>query len=262
MSPLVKRCLSAIVLAPPVLIAIFFGPPYSDILVVLLCALAAWEWARICSGERRDIAFVVAVGALPLVPALAAFGHWQAAGLALLAATLLSFLLACSVDRARAAWLGFGVAYVGLFCLAFQSIREYGWQPVFWLLLVVWATDTGAYFAGRAIGGPKLAPRISPNKTWAGLIGGMVAAAAITLLLSLGTRETTISPEAAIVAMVLAVVAQIGDLLESHYKRCHGVKDSSNLIPGHGGILDRIDGLMAAALAVFVILLIEKGSWG
>ena len=121
---------------------------------------------------------------------------------------------------------------------------------VFWLLAVVWATDIGAYFAGRGIGGPKLAPSISPNKTWAGLIGGALSAGLVgTLAAGLTDSDATLL---VVGGMILAVVAQGGDLLESWCKRHFGVKDSSHIIPGHGGILDRVDGLLAVLPVVFL----------
>ena len=119
-------------------------------------------------------------------------------------------------------------------------------------MALVWACDTGAYFAGRAIGGPKLAPAISPNKTWAGFVGGVAAAGVFAaLLLPLG-----LAPPLAIATPLLAAIAQGGDLFESHLKRVAGVKDSGNLLPGHGGILDRLDGLVAVAPVAALLALL------
>ena len=261
MSPLATRFLSASLLAPPVLAAIFFGPPYSDLLILLCGALMAWEWARLCSQGQRDAAFLLVIAVALLVPALGAFGYWWSAAALLLAGAVTAAALAWRSGGARSAWLAFGLLYVGLFCLAFQAVRLRGWEPVVWLLLVVWATDIGAYFAGRGIGGPKLAPRISPNKTWAGLVGGMLAAGAVAAVAGpwlphAGGPTGWVVP----LAVCLAVVAQMGDLLESFYKRRYNAKDSSNLIPGHGGILDRADGLMAALLVMVGIVLTVKGA--
>jgi phosphatidate cytidylyltransferase len=128
-----------------------------------------------------------------------------------------------------------------------------------WLLLVVWTTDIGAYFAGRSIGGPKLAPRISPGKTWAGLVGGMAAAGLVGgLLTALAGAGFWL---AAGLGALLAAVAQAGDLFESRLKRHAGVKDSGHLIPGHGGLLDRIDGLVfAAPTFALVVALMGQGA--
>ncbi len=156
-------------------------------------------------------------------------------------------------------WLVAGVIYIAVPCIAVIWLRadpETGLATILWLLAVIWGTDTGAYFAGRGIGGPKLAPRISPKKTWAGLGGGMIAAGAVggatAAILGLSNPSALIA-----FSMVLAVIAQGGDLLESAIKRHFKVKDSGNIIPGHGGLLDRLDGLMTAAPAVAAVTLIS-----
>jgi phosphatidate cytidylyltransferase len=154
--------------------------------------------------------------------------------------------------------MGWGFLYIVLpsLCLvvlSWLSASETG-ALVFWALIVTWATDIFAYFAGRAIGGPKLAPRISPNKTWAGLIGGMVGASycgwAVAWYFELGTPFVWIGA-------IMGLLAQLGDLYESWEKRRAGIKDSSNLLPGHGGVLDRLDGLLAVAVAVMLIILLN-----
>jgi phosphatidate cytidylyltransferase len=135
-----------------------------------------------------------------------------------------------------------------------------GRETVIWLAVCVWATDIGAYFLGKIAGGAKLAPRISPGKTWSGLIGGMcwaaVASAAMGLVFQQGGTFVL-----AAVGLALAIVAQLGDLLESAAKRDAGVKDSGHLIPGHGGLLDRVDGLAAVLIAVAVMRLCIGGNW-
>ena len=158
----------------------------------------------------------------------------------------------------RKARLGFGIAYVAFPAIALLFLREQpnGLLLALWTLATVWVTDIGAYFAGRAIGGPKLAPAISPNKTWAGLIGGVVAAALLGAAMhqayGLPLRLTLASP-------FLAVVAQAGDLFESWLKRRAGVKDSGNILPGHGGVLDRLDGLVPVAPIAAVLVLVHVG---
>jgi phosphatidate cytidylyltransferase len=123
-------------------------------------------------------------------------------------------------------------------------------------MVVTWATDIFAYFGGRAIGGPKLAPKVSPNKTWAGLIGGMVGAGVLgaATALALGLAAPFLYAGA-----LMGLVAQLGDLYESGVKRRAGVKDSGSLLPGHGGVLDRLDGLLPVALATFALALVSKG---
>lgn len=161
----------------------------------------------------------------------------------------------CSrAPQGRGFWRLAGAAAIVLPCLALVWLRQgaSGRDAILWLFLVVWAADTGAYAVGRAIGGPKLAPAISPKKTWSGLFGALVAAGlagvAAATLLSGATSSRTLA-----FGTVLGAVSQAGDLAESWVKRKFGVKDASGLIPGHGGLMDRIDGLFAAVLAVAAV---------
>ncbi len=153
----------------------------------------------------------------------------------------------------RSAPLGAGLLYVGMPVFALLWIRALpdGLILTFWALSLVWATDIGAFFAGRGIGGPKVAPAISPNKTWAGLIGGMAAA---TLLAFVFHVQLGLALALVIATPFLALAAQAGDFFESWLKRRAGVKDSGNLLPGHGGVLDRLDGVVTSApLAALVV---------
>ncbi|MEQ1705050.1 MAG: phosphatidate cytidylyltransferase [Rickettsiales bacterium] len=161
-------------------------------------------------------------------------------------------------------WGVAGLFYVSVPCasivwmrnLQIENIENAGLYIVLYVLFCVWATDIGAYFSGRIIGGPKLAPSLSPNKTWAGLGGGMVAAGVIGGLCHLFSPYPTTVLSSIIFGIVLAIAAQGGDLFESWIKRRAGVKDSSTLIPGHGGLLDRVDGLMFSVplFAMFVCI--------
>lgn len=259
------RVLSALVLAPPVLMALYLGPPYSDALVLLAAALMAWECARVATGKSTE----------PMVFALAAV-----AGLAVLAAAFdayffafgllaLAGVAAFAVARARSgAILGAGLVYLGAACIAFLWLRQVpgaGLALIVWLVATVWANDIAAYLAGRRLGGPRLAPRVSPRKTWSGLCGGILAASAV------GALCAAMLPALSAVAggrgiafftfagAFLALVSQGGDLLESAYKRYFHVKDASSLIPGHGGLLDRADGLLAASLALALTLRLIRG---
>lgn len=243
------------VLAPPVLAAAWYGAPYFDMIVLAGSAILAWEWSRICRQERFGVLGVtLALDAVLAIGLAVATGSWSlglAAGAAAAAATALT---AYKHDRPALPWMVLGAAYIVPTCLALAMLRgdaEHGRLTLLWLFAVVWATDIGAYAAGRAIGGPKLAPSVSPNKTWAGLLGGMTAAAAVgwstSDITGLGHPGAVAASSAA-----LGAVAQVGDLFESGIKRHFGVKDASRLIPGHGGLFDRVDGLLAAALAVWL----------
>jgi phosphatidate cytidylyltransferase len=153
--------------------------------------------------------------------------------------------------------MGWGFLYIVLpaFCLTVLSWETYeNGALIFWVFIVTWSTDIFAYFAGRAIGGPKLAPGISPNKTWAGLVGGMAGASfagwAVAWYFELGTPFLWIGA-------TMGILAQLGDLYESWEKRRAGIKDSGSLLPGHGGVLDRLDGMLAVAVAVMIIVLFD-----
>ncbi|MFQ5958061.1 MAG: phosphatidate cytidylyltransferase, partial [Alphaproteobacteria bacterium] len=213
-------------------------------------ALMGHEWSRLCNDGAAAVgAAIIAGAAVPV--AIAALAGADFALVAAAAVAGVVFAVAWATG-ARRLWSAAGVVYVSIPCIALVWLRAdqgLGRETIFWLFAVVWTTDTGAYFAGRGLGGPKLAPRISPQKTWAGLAGGVVCAAltgaATAALLGLPNPAPVVLLSAA-----LAFVAQAGDLGESMVKRRFGAKDSGQLIPGHGGVLDRLDGLMTAAPAV------------
>ncbi|KIL98902.1 Phosphatidate cytidylyltransferase [Paramagnetospirillum magnetotacticum MS-1] len=243
------RALSALVMAPPALLAAWAGGYAFAVLIALAAALMCWEWHRMLNGGFALSGRVASLGcALASLLTVAR----PDIGLAMvLLAALTSGGLAGN-DRSGRGWAGFGVFYAGLPSVALVWIRahpQFGAEIIAWILLVVWATDIGAYAFGRMIGGPKLLPSVSPKKTWAGLIGGMLCAAltGVGMAFWAGASENT---SLAVISAAVAVVAQIGDLFESWIKRRCNVKDSSNIIPGHGGVLDRVDGLLTTALAV------------
>lgn len=242
-------------IAPPVLAAIYFGSPYMEIFIVAAGGIVTWEWARLCGGGRLDghggIAMAAVVAAL-VAGGLERFG--VAAAIAGLGALGVAGLLAPRRHPATA-WLPGGIIYIvaaGLCLLYLRDRPSDGWQIIFWLLAVVWATDTGGFVVGRTLGGPKLAPTVSPNKTWSGLAGAMVAAAVVGAVVgSLWPGRNALM--LALASLGLALVAQAGDLLESRLKRRFGAKDSSQLIPGHGGLLDRVDGVLSVGLVAGLI---------
>jgi len=168
--------------------------------------------------------------------------------------------LALAQHRRLSLWVVSGVAYIGLPAMAFVILRgenEAGMLAMMWLFAVVWAADICAYFAGRVIGGAKFAPRISPKKTWAGLWGAIAGAAAAGAAVAYGAGLADVIL-LGLLGGVLAIVEQMGDLFESALKRHYGVKDSGRLIPGHGGVLDRVDGLVAASLVLAAVVIISS----
>jgi phosphatidate cytidylyltransferase len=180
--------------------------------------------------------------------------------IALLGAAAAGMAVLSFVER-KPPWLTAGILYVGLPSIALLWMRglvPQGLETVLWIFSLVWGIDIGAYFIGRTLKGPKLAPRISPNKTWSGLGGGVLAAIAV----GLGTAALTGARAVPLAALsaILAIVEQGGDLMESAIKRHFNVKDAGQLIPGHGGLLDRVDGLIAILLAVAALAIISGGS--
>ena len=252
---LAKRIASAAILAPLGLLALYLGGPFWDAVITLAAAGVAFEWSAIC--RRTMPARAALIGLCVLVTLAGATAHLRAA-FAILAVGM-ALLLAW---RRGGSALSCGAAYVALPSLALIWLRALpaGLAVVLLVMLTVWASDTGAYVAGRALGGPKLAPRISPSKTWSGAAGGLLAACLVGALF--GVVGAVLHPlpsgtaGAALIAGLLGLAAQAGDLAESAAKRRFGVKDSGRLIPGHGGLLDRLDGLMAAAPAAAVFLLV------
>jgi phosphatidate cytidylyltransferase len=274
-SSLLLRILSALVLAPIAIAAAWFGWPWLPILTAIAGAVMAWEWACLCRAGRVGASGVGASGVVLIGSVLAAIG--AAIGATIAAEPASGVALGIGVSLAGAAivlwtssrepggdpaWLALGALWVALPCvllLWLARIDGAGRVTVLWILAIVWATDIGAYAIGRWLGGPLLAPRWSPRKTWAGLIGGAGCAA----LAGWGTARilgsTAVLP-LVLVSAGLAIVEQFGDLAESVAKRRFGVKDSSGLIPGHGGLLDRLDGLLAVVPAVALLTLIGGGS--
>lgn len=244
------RAVVGVVLIAVAAAALWFGG-FAFWLLVTLGALAMiYEWSGLHgadAGQRKLAQYAL------MVP-LAIMSPW-AAGPSFLALGLIfgAFFFLAIVTRSGA--LGAGAIYIGLPVLALLYLREHegGRLLAFWAMALVWACDIGAYFAGRAIGGPKLMPAVSPNKTWAGLIGGVIAATGFALLLTHWGLPLML----ALATPLLAVLAQAGDLYESHLKRRAGVKDSGTVLPGHGGVLDRLDGLVPVAPVAALLVVIQ-----
>jgi phosphatidate cytidylyltransferase len=256
------RVQSALALAPLPIAAIWFGSPWLPLLTAIAAAVMAWEWGRLCRQGRLGGTGIVLVGVvLAAVAAAALLATGLAIAFALLGAVLV-FWTARKRSDLDPRWTALGAIWVALPCVCLLWLaREEptGRATLLWVLAVVWATDIGAYAIGRTLGGPRLAPRWSPGKTWAGLAGGIFCAA----LAGWATAAyLAISPALPVILISagLAVVEQFGDLAESLAKRRFGVKDTSGLIPGHGGLLDRLDGLLAVVPVVALLSLIDGRS--
>lgn len=212
----------------------------------------------------RELATRTAVGIILILIALASalFGGTVFAVLVALIATIMYLEWSRMVGHWGLDWRIYGFIYCLLPAVALLWIREraeyqgigQGFDLLIWVFMVVWATDIGAYFAGRAIGGPKLAPSISPNKTIAGLIGGVISAA---LMAGAWVYYVGLSAQLLWLAVPFAVAAQLGDLYESGLKRRAGVKDSGTWLPGHGGLLDRLDGLVPVAVLTAALMVMD-----
>jgi phosphatidate cytidylyltransferase len=254
MTELQLRVLSGVVMIAVALGALWLGGIAFWALVSLLAVLMMVEWAQMAKAVRWQtwlsaiiVAALMACAFTLLDSRLVGAMPDRLAAQTIDLTGVSAILLAVISFRAR---LGAGVLYAALPAAALIFIRQQPGQGLtlaLWTLAIVWATDIGAYFAGRAIGGPKLAPVISPNKTWAGLIGGMAAAAIVGAGIA---RGAGLPAFCWIAGAPLAVAAQIGDLFESWLKRRSGVKDSGKLLPGHGGVLDRLDGVVPVAIIV------------
>jgi len=252
LSELALRTLSAIVLIVIALAATWTGGLVFAALCAVVAILLLAEYLQIASSAlpagMRPAAFAA------LAAALAAWvGFGAGAALAVLAAAF-ALLAGYELMKSRRMWGAAGLVYALLPCLALTLLRgddSVGLHAILVIFACVWGTDALAYFAGRAIGGPRLAPRISPKKTWAGFLGGITGAvaAALPVLYFSGYRP---GAGAVVLAILLSVVSQLGDLGESWLKRCFGVKDSGTLIPGHGGVLDRVDGLILVAIVAWI----------
>jgi phosphatidate cytidylyltransferase len=210
---LLTRVLSALVLAPIAIAAVYFGGWLFGLFWAIAAAVALWEWATMSGGLRRP------------------------------------------------GWLVAGIVYAGLLLAAPVLLRAdpgYGIAAIMLLFALVWTTDIAGYFAGRAIGGPKLAPSISPKKTWSGAIAGLAGAMIVVVIAARFIPQTNINA-LVVVAILLSIVSQAGDLGESAMKRHFGVKDSSQVIPGHGGVMDRLDGFWAAVVCAALIGIARGG---
>ena len=257
MTPLALRIVTGVVLIAVALAAVWLGDTAFLALTTIAVLLMFAEWSVMFGiGRGLRLAGLVLLAAVCGLAVFGPAGMQALQAVVLLAAGAAGLgLFARGIARPRAFWVTSGLLYCGLPGIALLWLRSVidGAGLTLGLLLVVWATDIGAYFAGRFIGGAKLAPRISPNKTWAGAVGGVIAA--LLTMLAYAYKLQLAGAAVALMALAagLSVVTILGDLFESWLKRRAGVKDSGALLPGHGGVLDRLDGLVPAAVIAAVL---------
>ncbi|MCV6547968.1 MAG: phosphatidate cytidylyltransferase [Cohaesibacter sp.] len=247
-SDLAPRFVSALVLAIAAFAVTYWGGAAFALFFCLVVLLVYHEWVLMVGESRTGLPALIGHGCIIASLLALFFGFWQAALIIPLIGSGFLWLARCSHARAR--WCGWGLLYASAFGLAILSLRAdeaYGFAAIILLFALVWGTDVAAYFSGRLIGGPKLWPRVSPKKTWSGSVGGLVVGTA----LALGAASVfgiEVSVKLTLLLAALSILSQLGDLAESHMKRLFDVKDSSNLIPGHGGVMDRVDGLLVAVV--------------
>ena len=252
-SELVLRLISACILVGITVLGIYGGQFSFTCLVVIVSAFMLWEWCSLVSAEK----FFTSFGISLVIVSLAIFCvyieglHISLLALVLGASAITVIGYFSYIAQRSAIWLGCALLYIGLPCAVmvwFRTDEAYGITAVLYLFSLVWITDSFAYLFGRALGGAKLWPAISPNKTWSGFIGGLTGSIVVGAVFSYYLEHVEWLP-LIFISIVLGTVAQLGDLAESALKRNFGIKDTSSLIPGHGGILDRVDSL------VFVVLI-------
>lgn len=257
-SNLLLRVLSSLVMAPLAVAAAWAGGLTFLIFWAAAALLVLWEWDTLVCERDRNSVLLTGAAALVAAAALIAYGR---TGVAIALIVLGLFGVVGLASRVRRRWCAAGLTYAATLMIApvlLRSDAKLGFVVLLFLFVVVWATDITAYVVGRGLGGPKLVPTVSPNKTWSGAVGGAVAAMIGGVVVAhLAGLANLAAP--AVLALVLSIASQGGDLLESAIKRRFGAKDASALIPGHGGLMDRLDGFVAAALAGALIGLSHGG---
>ncbi len=249
LNKIIKRVVTALIMIPVVIGALYIGFPYLHMGALIFGGLMAWEWSTMIPNKN---AVVYAVTYSLCIASAIVFPSALAIAVLTLASAL--FIWFKAKNEMHRGLLTLGVFYI---TIGFGSViwlyNTVGFIDTLWFLLMVWSVDTGGYIFGSTIKGPKLAPKISPNKTWAGLIGGALLSVVVSIIYCRVFSAQDNITFYAVLGGIIAVVAQIGDLVESHIKRSLNIKDSSNLIPGHGGAFDRVDGLIFAAPLVFLL---------
>ncbi|WP_169569187.1 phosphatidate cytidylyltransferase [Sneathiella limimaris] len=264
LSSLQLRVLSAAVLAPIAVAAVYLGAEFFALFLAIAAAAMCFEWCKASFIHNKN-SYIFLVISWILFSIFLAYEEYVFYAFWCVIICAVALIALTWLRKEEREWKGafIGPLYIGIPVLSLLEIREayeLGLVYTLTLFLIVWATDIGAYFFGRSIGGPKIAPSISPNKTWAGLIGGMICSAITAALCNAYLLHIEISEIwIALAGACLAVLAQVGDFFESGWKRHFGIKDASNLIPGHGGVLDRLDGVLFVAPALYgLIYLVGK----
>jgi phosphatidate cytidylyltransferase len=255
---LLMRLAAGLVLAPLSIAIAYAGGWLWAVLVTLVIIGLYIEWLTIV-GTRTFAVTWAGAAALTIAVYFLAAGQNKPALLCLGFGLVIVVLLSTE----RRLWAGAGFAYAalaGLTSILVRFDRVYGFAALIFVLLIVWATDTAGYFAGRGFGGAKLWPQVSPNKTWAGAVGGFVASLTVAIGFAFFNPARTVP--LLLLGASLSIVAQLGDLFESAVKRRFGVKDSSRIIPGHGGLLDRLDGFVAAIVLAAILGFLRDGADG
>jgi phosphatidate cytidylyltransferase len=253
---LLLRVAAAAVLVPLALVCAYVGGWLWTVMVTLAVIGLYIEWLMVIGAARATRPAATGAVALALIGVCLSLARLDAG----LLVAVLGLAGVALLSQQHRGWTAAGLLYAGAAQFAavlLRADREMGFAALIFVLLVVWATDTGGYFAGRGIGGPKLWPRVSPNKTWAGAVGGFAG----SLVVAGGFAGLGIGRALPLLFLgaVLSVAGQLGDLFESAVKRRFGVKDSSHLIPGHGGLMDRLDGLVAALVLAAVFGFLRHG---
>ncbi|MBQ8671763.1 MAG: phosphatidate cytidylyltransferase [Alphaproteobacteria bacterium] len=294
MGAMIKRILAALVMIPIAVITLYVGSPYVEVLAVMVGGLLAWEWANMLSSPQKASHYVTAY---MITLAVSIWGYNFSLIIPIICiVSLLVYVLAEKEKYRKLLTLGVPYISIGIASLIwiyrsfdpsegnFDPRYNYSFVMTMWFFLMVWSMDIGGLVVGCNLKGPKLAPKISPNKTWSGLCGGMLLAMSVSIIymyfwtkimdvpfydfthfryISFSYKTLQIHRHwnidgqmfYAVLAMIIALISQIGDLIESAIKRRVGVKDSSKLIPGHGGVFDRIDGLIFAAPLVYLFFI-------
>ncbi len=245
---LVTRLVSAAVLVPIGLFCVWYGSVALAVIAAICAGVMAFEWARMAKARGP---YVMIIGAIVANALFLVDARW--ALMCLVAAGLVALIVDFKQGLRGSALLG--TLYAGGLPLAMQYLRDFpdaGWAIAMGVMVLSWSSDTGAYFTGRQFGGPLLAPKDSPNKTWSGAIGALVFSALAGAVFAYFIHADILLW--AFIGLFVSVTAQIGDLFESQVKRRHNVKDSSGFLPGHGGVMDRLDGFGVACVAMVGIL--------